>query len=62
MLFCQGCIFEVNDDVRSFVPWPPRVSFHPESIVFRRNILVVRGCFIRYWEDRGVRNHMEADR
>lgn len=62
MLFCHSCIFVVMEDERSFAPCPPIVSFHPASIVFRRNILVSRGYFMMNWEERGVRNHIEAER
>jgi hypothetical protein len=61
-LFCHSWVFDDREKVIAFMPCPPRVSFHPESIVFRRYPLVTRGYFIRNCEDKGVRNHIVAER
>lgn len=60
MFFCHS--WNLVEEVESmyWTPFPPRISFHPWSLVFRSRWLRDRGQAIVNWEDSGVRNHMEV--
>jgi len=44
-----------------FAPWPDITSNHPWSIVFIKWWDEIRGAFIRNWDDKGAKYHIEQD-